>query len=170
MLKSGWIVLLSLALVNVAAAATWKSRSAQDFQLPTPKRVGTFHHPVIHASQSVRVQKQSRSLSLVRQELIVQWGLHVFERGDALYECTVRSGRTKCEYVDFIRVATYESCFVVGTKALCSLTLSDDSESARDSDDPAIHDTFDVEPGREGGPSFDDEIPGRLDDPENPLF
>lgn len=138
---------------------------AEAFALPVPEKVGSFQHPVIYASTEVRVQKVSRSLSKVLQRLVVQWGLHVFEVGDAVYECTTVAD---CEYVDFIRRATYESCKVKDDKVTCSKKLSGDDGPSGDSADPTVRDTFNVEPERPRS-SQNDEFPERTYDPDWPM-
>lgn len=158
---------LILTCANFASAEKREGQQApaEAFALPVPERVGVFQHPVIYVSTEVRVQKVSRKVSKVLQRLVVQWGLHVFEVGDAVYECTTVAD---CEFVDFLRRATYELCEVKDHKVSCSKKISGDNGPGGDSTDPTIHDTFNVEPERSG--SWEgSEFPERSYDPDGPV-
>ena len=144
-------LLLVLAFLIPAHASGWQKKPASEFQLPTPERVGAFLHPVIFASSEVQVEPLRRSLANVKQKLVVRWGVHVFEVGEAVYSC---KSATDCEFEDFIRVATYEFCEVKNQTVTCTGLLAGNG-GAIENNSPNIHDTFDVEPTRGGG-EFDE--------------
>lgn len=150
-LKGLVVVFSASSFVSVPAeAASWQQKPASMFALPTPEKVGVFQHPVIYASSEVAVEQVRRSQANVKQKLVVQWGLHVFEIVEALYTCTTVAD---CEYEDFNRIATYELCEVKRGTVTCTGRLAG-NDGTVENDSPRIHDTFDVEPER-GGSDFD---------------
>ena len=153
LLASVGCVAMSAALLlnpTSAVAAGWQQKPAASFALPTPEKIGVFQHPVIFASSDVQVEQLRRSLANVKQKLVVRWGVHVFEVGEAVYTCTTVAD---CEFEDFIRLATYERCEVKRNTVNCTGLLSGNG-GAVENNSPHIHDTFNVEPQR-GDSDFD---------------
>lgn len=154
-----------------AARARGKKALAETYNLPTPKRLTLFKHPVIYASADVYA-KRVGSKTVVRQSLIIKWGLHVFEVAEGLYQCagTVQTG-FDCEWVDHTRVATYSSCDVSGVprgeKPKCVGLISGNSGPTEDIEFDASPDST-SEPGRYV-PDEWSEFPERHHDPENPI-
>lgn len=168
-LMTSILILVAGVLTGTAEAASPRSTRAlaETFNLPVPKRLSAFKHPVIYASPDVLV-KYVGAKAVVRQTLIIKWGLHVFEVAEGIYQCT--GSTTKgfdCEWVDHSRIATYSSCDVAGVangeKPKCSGLISGNSGPTEDIDagwDPEL----------ERGTSNEwTEFPERHHDPENPV-
>lgn len=178
-------LLVGLAFTGLAAtstpgsaeAATARGRKAlaESYDLPTPKRLTVFRHPVIYASPEVYTKKVSGKL-IIRQTLIIKWGLHVFELAEGLYQCAgTRANGHSCEWVDHSRIATYANCDVSGVskgeKPNCSGKISGNSGPIED-----IREDIQVDPSpdstSESGrhvPNEWSEFPERHHDPENPI-
>lgn len=154
-----------------AAGARGRKALAESYALPTPKRLTTFKHPVIYASPDVYV-KRVAGKTVVRQTLIIKWGLHVFEVAEGLYQCTgtAATGHS-CEWVDHTRVATFSSCDISGVasgvKPTCVGKLSGNSGPTEDIAFDSAPDST-SEPTRYV-PDEWSEFPDRHHDPENPI-
>lgn len=162
------IVLVGL-IGGTAESASPRSRKAlaDTYDLPVPKRLTAFQHPVIYSSPDVLV-KHVGAKTIVRQTLIIKWGLHVFEVAEGIYQCTgTATAGFDCEWVDHTRIATYSLCDVTdvanGKKPKCTGLISGNSGPTEDIDagwDPEL----------ERGTSNDlSEFPERTYDPENPV-
>jgi len=168
-LMTSILILLTGLVAGTAegAASRGKKALAEIYNLPVPKNLTTFKHPVIYASSDVYI-KRVGDKTVVRQTMIIKWGLHVFEVAEGIYNCagTAADG-FDCEWVDHIRVATYLLCDVTdganGKKPKCSGQISGNSGPTEDIDtgwDPEL----------ERGTSNEwTEFPERHHDPENPI-
>lgn len=150
-----------------AAGLRGKKALAEAFDLPIPKKLTTFKHPVVYASPDVYTKRVNGKI-IVRQLLIIKWGLHVFEVADGIYQCTgSATTRLQCEWVDHTRVATYSSCNVDsianGEKPKCTGLISGNSGPAED-----IDAGWDPETERDVSDEWTD-FPEREYDPENPI-
>lgn len=154
---------------GTAAAASPRSTTAlaETFDLPVPRRLTSFQHPVIYASPDVLV-KYIGAKTIIRQTLIIKWGLHVFEVAEGIYQCTgnVAAG-FDCEWVDHTRVATYSLCDVSGIargeKPKCTGQITGNSGPTED-----IDTGWDPELERNTNSEWT-EFPERSHDPENPV-
>lgn len=163
------LVLILGVLTAPADGATGRGTKslAEDYNLPVPKRLTSFQHPVIYASPDVYT-KRVGGKTIVRQTLIIKWGLHVFEVAEGIYQCTgtTLAGFT-CEWVDHTRLGTYSICDVTdvvsGAKPKCSGQISGNSGPTGDIDagwDPEL----------ERGTSNEwTEFPERSHDPDYPV-
>lgn len=150
-----------------AASARGRKALAESFELPTPKRLTTFNHPVIYSSPDVYA-KRVGGKTIVRQTLIIKWGLHVFEVAEGLYQCTgAASEGYDCEWVDHTRIATFSSCDIRGAKPKCVGKLAGNSGPTEDIDIDWAPDSTN-EPTRRV-PDEWSEFPERHHDPENPI-
>lgn len=152
-----------------ATASSGRGRKAlaESFDLPTPKRLTTFNHPVIYSSPDVYV-KRVGGKTIVRQTLIIKWGLHVFEVAEGLYQCTGAASKGyDCEWVDHTRIANFSSCDFREAKPKCVGKLSGNSGPNENIDIDWAPDSA-TEPTRRV-PDEWSELPERDHDPENPI-
>jgi hypothetical protein len=174
-----WInrsAIFTLALITLASFSAGpanadglrgKKASAEAYDLPVPKKLTTFKHPVVYASPDVYT-KRVDGKTVVRQTLIIKWGVHVFEVAEGIYQCTVTATtRFQCEWVDHTRIATYSSCNVDklsdGEKPKCTGLISGNSGPTED-----IDAGWDPETERDVSNEWT-EFPEREHDPENPI-
>lgn len=153
-----------LVTTNANAASTQGHKGlAATYDLPVPKRLTPFLHPVIYASPDVNV-KQVAGKTVIRQILIIKWGLHVFEVVEGLYQCTGSPATSyTCEWVDHTRLVSYSSCDVSSSKPKCIGKISGNSGPMEDIDagwDPELERYV---------PDDLAEFPDREHDPENPV-
>jgi hypothetical protein len=165
------LVLLTLASFIAGPAGAvglqGKKALAEAYDLPVPKKLTTFKHPVVYASPDVYT-KRVDGKTIVRQTLIIKWGLHVFEVVEGIYQCAGKATTGfKCEWVDHTRVATYSSCNVDalsdGEKPKCTGLVSGNSGPTED-----IDAGWDPESERNVINEWT-EFPERENDPENPI-
>lgn len=160
-------------LIYLAAGAAYAAGQANpagtkalaaNFDLPVPKHLTGFKHPVIYASADVYA-KQVAGKTIVRQVLIIKWGLHVFEVAEGLYQCEGSAAtRFNCEWVDHERVATFSSCVVKSKgKPKCTGLRSTNSGPTED-----IDADWNSDENRRTSNEWN-EYPERQYDPENPI-
>lgn len=150
-----------------AASSRGKKTLAEAYDLPVPAKLTAFKHPVIYASPEVYA-KRVNGKTVVRQTLIIKWGIHVYEVAEGLYQCegTATKGY-QCEWVDHDRLATYSSCDVsevdAGAKPKCTGLIAGNSGPSEN-----VNAGWDPDAERYV-PNEWSEYPDRHHDPENPI-
>lgn len=139
------------------------SANASELKLQKVKFLGAMKNKVIFQSTDVKAVKKS---NIVRGKIVAQWGADVFEVATAFYTCNTKSF---CKFVEFERLAMYESCVVKKNSVSCSKKIAGDP--ANDSRDVFVGGNPDaVIDGTESTNDDSNEFPARIEDEYSDLF
>lgn len=150
-------------IIGLVALFAMSTLSAGEIKLQKVSAIGVVKHKVIFQSSDVKFVKKS---NIVRGKIVSKWGTNVFEVGTAYYLCNEKNF---CKFVDYDRVAMFESCIVKNNKVACSKKITADSSGVTNdvnaSENPdAVSDSFE---------SVNDdlnEFPARIQDEYSDLF
>lgn len=154
---------IGLILSSLVALFAIGSLSAAEVKLQKVRELGVMRNKVIFQSRDVKFVKKSM---IVRGKIVAQWGVNVFEVGNAFYACNQKK---YCTLADYERLAMYESCKVLKHKVTCSKKISAQADIVSDavvineSPDNVSLD-YDVENGRDDLNEFPDRIQDEFSD------
>ena len=156
---------IGFLLSSLVALFAIGNLSAAEVKLQKVRELGVMKNKVIFQSRDVKFVKKSM---IVRGKIVAQWGMHLFEVGNAFYACNQKK---YCSLADYERLAMYESCKVSKNKVTCSKKISGQADIVSDdvvtNESPdSIGSDYDVENGSDDL----NEFPARIQDEFSDIF